>query len=78
MKLSRAFAKVVKNMIRRAGLTIRGLSRRSGVPERTLQNIVGGHQAVSLDQAKQVADGLDVSTSEIVGEAEAEMEDGKS
>lgn len=70
MSLSRAFARVVRGILDRTRTPLRALARRSGIPERTLHRVVKGEQKVSLDQAADIAEGLEMRTSEIVAEAE--------
>lgn len=44
--------------LRRAGLSTRALSKRSGLPERTTGRIVRGEQVINLNQASALASAL--------------------
>lgn len=67
---SAAFGSVVRDLLDEQGLTIRGLSRRSGIPERTLHNIVHAHQLINLEQAFAIARGLGVPATELITRSE--------
>lgn len=70
MRLSRAFARVVRRILDRTRTSIRDLSHRADIPERTLHSIVHEHQTVNLDQAQGIAKALNMEASELVSEAE--------
>lgn len=57
---------MVRRLMRRMGVSIRTLAHRAGLPERTTRRIAHAEQKVSLDQADDIADGLDVPLPEMV------------
>lgn len=75
MKLSQAFIRVVRRILRREGKTVRDLAKEVEMPERTVYEVLDGKQKVGLDQAADIAEnGLDMKASEVVELAENEGE----
>ena len=74
MDINEATAKAIQAERAAAGLTIKDLSERSGVPISTLMRILKSERDIKVNQIAQLADVLDLYPHEILQEAEKYIE----
>ena len=73
MDINEATAKAIQAERAIAGLTVRELSARSGIPMSTLMRMLGAQREIKVTQVEQVADAMDVYPHEIIEQAEVIM-----
>ena len=74
MDLNEAVAKALSAERAIAGLTVRELSERSGVPKSTLMRVLGAQREIRADQIEKLAKALNLRPSQILRSAELLME----
>jgi transcriptional regulator with XRE-family HTH domain len=68
--LSKAFGRVVRKQREKNGLSQEELAARAGIHRTYVSSIELGKVRLGLDIAKKVADGLGISLSDLIAEAE--------
>jgi transcriptional regulator with XRE-family HTH domain len=69
-KLSKTFGQVVRRMRDKQGLSQEALAAKAGIHRTYVSSIELGKVRVGLEIAKMVADGLGISLSELIAQAE--------
>lgn len=70
MDMNEATAKAISAERAAAGLTIKELSEKADIPERTLMRILKAERDIKINQISQLAEALELYPHEIVSEAE--------
>lgn len=70
MDMNEAVSKAIASERAIAGMTVKELSEKSGVPERSLMRVLQAEREIKVNQLAQIAAGLDIYPHEIVESAE--------
>lgn len=74
MDMNQAVAKAIAAERSIAGLTVRELSERSGIPMSSLMRVLGAQREIKVNQVELIASALEIYPHEIIETAEALIE----
>lgn len=72
--MNEAVAKAIASERAIAGITIKALSERTGIPERSLIRVLQSEREIKVNQVAQIANGLRIYPHELIETAENIME----